>query len=196
MHEPRHPVEISLCNSIDKTIVDRARRIALMVFDVDGILTDGSLWIGPQGEQVKRFHVLDGHGLKMLCVSDIKVAIITARSGSIVPARAKELGIEHLLQGVSDKRSALIRLQESLGLPKESCGYMGDDLIDLPAMQEVGLAISVPNAPPYIAEAAHWVTSLPGGHGAARQCCDLILASQGKLSAFLLGRSMGSGVVQ
>jgi len=193
---PLHPAEALLLAKVSESVVERASRIRLMIFDVDGILTDGRLLYGEQGEVIKQFHVLDGHGLKMLDTSGIGVAIITARDGPIVAWRAAELGIKHVKQGVRDKARALSDLAKELGLPHEAVGYMGDDVIDLSAMQLAGLAVTVPNAPPYIAQGAHWTTTREGGQGAARECCDLILAAQHKLSSFLLGSTVGVGVIQ
>ncbi len=118
------------------------------------------------------------------------VALITGRQGPIVDRRAAELGIDITQQGVRDKARALIQLANEHGLNMEQIGYMGDDLIDLAALQRAGFAASVPNAPSYIVQAAHWVSERPGGQGAARECCDLILASQGRLAAFFEPQSM------
>lgn len=193
---PLHPAEALLLAKIPVQIVERARQIRLMAFDVDGILTNGQLLYGEQGEIIKQFHVLDGHGLKMLDASGIGVAIITARDGPIVAWRAAELGIKHVRLGVRDKAQALQLLAKELGLSHEAVGYMGDDIIDLSAMQLAGLAVTVPNAPSYIAQGAHWTTTLEGGCGAARECCDLILAAQNKLSGLLQGGSVGAGMIQ
>lgn len=191
-----HPAEAMILAKLSENVIERASKVRLMVFDVDGILTDGSLWYGEQGEVLKRFHVLDGHGLKMLTTSGINVALMTARDGPILAWRAAELGIRHVLQGVRDKAGALGELASALSVSNEEVGYMGDDIIDLTAMQRTGLAITVPNAPPYIAQGAHWVSNLPGGQGAVRECCDMILAAQGKLAPFLLGSTVGAGVIQ
>lgn len=191
-----HPAEAMILAKLSENVIERASKVRLMVFDVDGILTDGSLWYGEQGEVLKRFHVLDGHGLKMLTTSGIDVALMTARDGPILAWRAAELGIKHVLQGVRDKAGALGELASALNVSNEEVGYMGDDIIDLTAMQRTGLAVTVPNAPPYIAQGAHWVSSLPGGQGAVRECCDMILATQGKLAPFLLGSTVGAGVIQ
>jgi 3-deoxy-D-manno-octulosonate 8-phosphate phosphatase (KDO 8-P phosphatase) len=193
---PSHPAQALILAKVPDQIVERAARIKLMIFDVDGVLTDGRLLYGEQGEVIKRFHVLDGHGLKMLDASGIGVAIMTARDGPIVAWRAAELGIRHVKQGVRDKASALVELAKSLGLSHEAVGYMGDDVIDLAAMQLAGFAVTVPNAPAYMTQGAHWTTSRAGGHGAARECCDLILAAQNKLSGFLQGNTVGSGMIQ
>lgn len=193
---PIHPAEALVLAKLPETVIERASQVRLMIFDVDGVLTDGGLWYGEQGEALKRFHVLDGHGLKMLDSSGIGVAIITARDGPIVAWRCAELGIRHVRQGVRDKAQALHELAQEFGVPKQAVGYMGDDIIDLPAMQQAGLAVTVPNAAAYISQSAHWTTSRAGGQGAVRECCDLILSSQRKLAAFLQGGSVGAGVIQ
>lgn len=185
-----HPAEAQILAKVNPDVIARAQKIRLMAFDVDGILTDGTLWYSKYGEIVKGFHVLDGHGLRLLKESGILVALITGREGAIVDRRAAELGIDIVQQGVRDKVQALVQLGQEYGLDMEQIGYMGDDLIDLGAMQRAGLAASVPNAPTYIAQAAHWVSERPGGSGAARDCCDLILAAQGRLATFFGPHSM------
>lgn len=188
--EIRHPAEAQILAKISPAVIDRAIKIRLMAFDVDGVLTDGTLWYSRNGEVVKGFHALDGHGLRLLKESGIMVALITGRQGPIVDRRAAELGIDIIQQGVRDKAEALQQLAQEYGFDMEQIGYMGDDLIDLPALQRAGLAASVPNAPSYIVQAAHWVSERTGGQGAARECCDLILASQGRLAAFFEPQSM------
>lgn len=186
----RHPAEAQILAKTNPAVVDRATKIRLMAFDVDGILTDGTLWYSRHGEVVKGFHVLDGHGLRLLKESGILVALITGRQGPIVDRRAAELGIDIIHQGVRDKAQVLAQLGHEYGFDMEQIGYMGDDLIDLPALQRAGLAASVPNAPAYITQAAHWVSERPGGQGAARECCDLILAAQGRLASFFEPQAM------
>ena len=193
---PVHPAEALVLAKLPDNLIERLSAVRLMIFDVDGVLTDGGLWYGEQGEALKRFHVLDGHGLKMLDSSGIGVAIVTARDGPIVAWRCAELGIAHVRQGVRDKAQALIELAQAFGVDRHAVGYMGDDVIDLPAMQQAGLAVTVPNAPDYLSQSAHWTTGRHGGHGAVRECCDAILASQRKLAPFLLGCSVGAGVIQ
>src|SRR5260370_6805136 len=127
--------------------LERARRIRLMLFDVDGVLTDGQLWYGPMGVELKAFHGFDGHGLKMLSPSGVPTGLLTGRSSGAVGSRAKELGIAHVLQGVGDKRAAFEELLQRLGLERETVRYMGDDLADLPLPTPSGLA-SPPPAPP------------------------------------------------
>lgn len=179
-----HPAEALILARISAPVVERARQIRLMIFDVDGVMTDGRLWYSEHGELIKGFNALDGHGLRLMRESGICVALITGREGPIVARRAAELGIANVQQGVRDKARAVEALAQEQGLLLGEVGYMGDDIIDLTAMQRVGFAASVPNAPVYISQAAHWVSSRSGGSGAVRECCDLILAAQGRLGAF------------
>jgi 3-deoxy-D-manno-octulosonate 8-phosphate phosphatase (KDO 8-P phosphatase) len=164
---------------------ERAKQVRLMIFDVDGVLTDGGLRYGAQGETIKTFHVLDGHGIKLLQQFNVKTAIISARESEIVVQRAKDLGIDWLRQGAQDKRAAFEELLTELGMRAEQCGYMGDDLVDLPVMTRVGFCASVPNAHPEVRTRAHLVTNAAGGHGAAREVCDFILRAQGNYEAAL-----------
>lgn len=164
-------------------LLARAAKIRLAAFDVDGTLTDGRLWYGEDGHEAKVFHVHDGLGLKRLQANGVAVAIVTARISHPVALRAEELGIAHVYQGQGDKRACLEALLEALNLAPEQAAFVGDDLPDLPAMRIAGLAVAVANAHPWVAEAAHWQTRLPGGMGAAREVCDLILHAQGKSAA-------------
>ncbi|MFN5100899.1 MAG: KdsC family phosphatase [Burkholderiaceae bacterium] len=164
---------------------ERAKQVRLMIFDVDGVLTDGGLRYGAQGETIKTFHVLDGHGIKLLQQFNVKTAIISARESEIVVQRAKDLGIDWLRQGAQDKHAAFEELLTELGMRAEQCGYMGDDLVDLPVMTRVGFCASVPNAHPEVRTRAHLVTHAAGGHGAAREVCDFILRAQGNYEAAL-----------
>jgi 3-deoxy-D-manno-octulosonate 8-phosphate phosphatase (KDO 8-P phosphatase) len=166
-------------------ILARAAKIRLVVFDVDGTLTDGRLWYGEDGRETKVFHVHDGLGLKQLQTHGVQVAIITGRISHPVALRAEELDIAHVYQGQSDKRACLQQLLDALKLQPEEAAFVGDDLPDLPPMRIVGLAVAVANAHPWLAEQAHWQTTNNGGHGAAREVCDLILLAQGKADAEL-----------
>lgn len=185
-----HPAEALILSRVAPAVIERVRKLRLMAFDVDGVLTDGRLWYSAQGEQLKCFHVHDGHGLKLLLESGIIVALITGRDGAVVSRRAAELGIPVVQHGVRDKAHALQALAQEHGCDLSEVGYMGDDIIDVPAMQRAGFAASVPDAPAYITQAAHWVSPSAGGHGAVRDCCDLILAAQGKLAAFFTPNSL------
>src|SRR5690554_3533233 len=188
-----HPAEAMILAKVNPVVVERLRPLRLMAFDVDGVLTDGRLWYSAQGEQLKAFHVLDGHGLKLLMESGITVALITGRDGAVVGRRAAELGIAHVEHGVRDKAAAIQTLAQELSLHLSQIGYMGDDIIDVPAMQRVGFAASVPNAPVYVSQAAHWVSTTAGGAGAVRECCDLILAAQSKLGAYFSPNALRLG---
>lgn len=158
----------------------RAARIRLMVLDVDGVLTDGRLYFGPQGEALKAFDVRDGHGIKLLMAGGIEVAILTARRSDIVTARMRELGVARVLQGQSDKRAALAALLAELGLAAEQCGYMGDDLPDLGALQLAGFAAAPADAAPEVLAAAHWVAPREGGRAAVRATAEFVLRAQNR----------------
>lgn len=164
---------------------ERAKRLKLMIFDVDGVLTDGGLRYGAEGELIKTFNVLDGHGIKQLQSSGVRTAIISARQSTIVARRAADLGITILLQGVHDKKSAFEQTVSDLGLSYEECGFMGDDVIDLPVMTRVGFAVSVPNGHPEVRGRAHYVSQAHGGRGAVREVCDFILRAQGNYETAL-----------
>lgn len=165
------------------TILQKASRIRLAAFDVDGVLTNGELIFTADGIEQKRFHVHDGLGLKMLQKSGCEIAIITSRQSTVVASRMDELGIRHVYQGREDKQACLLALMKQLGLTAEAVAYAGDDIIDLPAMQQAGLAIAVANAHPFVRARADWTTTLAGGAGAVREICDLLLRAQGKLDA-------------
>jgi 3-deoxy-D-manno-octulosonate 8-phosphate phosphatase (KDO 8-P phosphatase) len=165
--------------------LERARRVKFMVFDVDGVLTDGNLWFGPSGEEIKAFHSFDGLGIKMLAENGVRVALLSGRSSPAVAARAAELGIEHVLQGIHEKRSAYDALLKSLGLAREETAAMGDDLVDLPVLIRCGFAATVHEAPEEVRRRVHYVSSSPAGRGAAREVCEFILRAQGKLEGAL-----------
>jgi len=160
----------------------RAARLKLMAFDIDGVMTDGGLTYTDDGQERKTFNVQDGFGIKMLQKAGLEVAIITGRNSGVVAARAADLGIEHVAQGVGDKYAALALVLEKLGLHWHETGFMGDDLIDLPAMLHCGLAIAPANAHPLVKERAHAITDQSGGKGAVREAVEFILDAQGKLA--------------
>jgi 3-deoxy-D-manno-octulosonate 8-phosphate phosphatase (KDO 8-P phosphatase) len=165
--------------------LERARRIKLMLFDVDGTLTDGNLWFGPSGEEIKAFHSFDGHGIKMLAKSGVRVALLTGRSSPAVAARAAELGVEHVLQGVAQKRETYEALLKRLGLSQDAAGYMGDDLVDIPVLRRCGFACAVREAPEEVRKQAHYVTAGPAGAGAAREVCEFIMRAQDTFAGVL-----------
>ncbi len=162
-----------------------AKAVRLMIFDVDGVMTDGSLYYTDAGEELKAFNALDGHGIRMLQDSGVKIAIITGRKSKLVEHRARNLDIELLYQGASDKLATFTELLAATGLTQEQCGYMGDDVIDLPVMRRVAFAISVPNAPQIVRDNAHLVTTARAGHGAVREACETIMQSQGTLDGIM-----------
>ena len=156
-----------------------------MLFDVDGVLTDGRLWYGPSGETLKAFHTLDGHGLKMLAASGVATAILSGRSSPAVALRAAELGIEHVLQGIEDKGAAFRMLLGRLGVAADATGYMGDDVVDLPVFRSCGLACAPREAHGLVLRHAHYVARAGAGAGAAREVCDMIMHAQGTLDEAL-----------
>lgn len=161
----------------------RARRIALAIFDVDGVMTDGRIYLGESGEEMKAFNVLDGHGIKMLRDSGIEVAILSGRKARCVERRAGELGIKHVIQGAGEKLPVFFGLLESLRLKPEQACYMGDDLVDLPVLRACGLAFSVPDAPAEVKRSAHHVTRRRGGEGAVRDACETLMRLRSRKSA-------------
>jgi 3-deoxy-D-manno-octulosonate 8-phosphate phosphatase (KDO 8-P phosphatase) len=165
--------------------LSRAKLIRLVAFDVDGVMTDGGLYLSDSGDEFKRFNSLDGHGIKMLRASGVEVAIITGRTSRCVEARAKNLGIAHVYQGVEHKLEAMVDLLGKLNLPRDAAAYMGDDVVDLCVMRHVGLAITVPESPDLVREYSNYVTKCSGGHGAVREACELIMSAQGTLDAQL-----------
>ncbi len=165
--------------------LNRAKSIRLIAFDVDGVMTDGGLYLSDSGDEFKRFNSLDGHGLKMLKASGVELAIITGRASRCVELRAKNLGITHLYQGVHDKLDTMQTLLAELRIAPEAAAFMGDDVMDVPVMRHVGLALSVPDAPQVVRDRAHYVTHRNAGHGAVREVCELLMAAQGTLKAQL-----------
>lgn len=160
-------------------IQKRAAEIRMLVLDVDGVLTDGRLYYGDNGEEFKAFNIRDGLGIKLLQQAGVPVAIITGRVSDIVSRRARELGIEEIIQGREDKREALLELCRRHGLTLDDCAYMGDDLPDLGAIVAAGLGMSVADACPAVREAADWRSSVAGGCGAVREACEFILGARG-----------------
>ncbi len=163
----------------------KAKTVKLLALDVDGVMTDGKLYFSAQGDELKAFSILDGHGIKMLLNQGIEVAIITGRNSPLVARRARDLGIKHIIQGREDKQVALTALCEELNIALEHAAYIGDDLPDLGAIVSAGLGICVPNAHFFVAKHADHCTKAKGGEGAVREVCDLILSSKGLLDALL-----------
>ncbi|EEP90321.1 3-deoxy-D-manno-octulosonate 8-phosphate phosphatase [Yersinia kristensenii ATCC 33638] len=161
--------------------MERAANIRLLICDVDGVMSDGLIYMGNQGEELKAFNVRDGYGIRCLITSGIEVAIITGRNAKLLEDRANTLGITHLYQGQSDKLVAYNALLAALKCLPEQVAYIGDDLIDWPVMAQVGLSVAVADAHPLLIPKADYVTQIKGGRGAVRELCDLILLAQGKL---------------
>lgn len=157
----------------------RLRDIKILVLDVDGVMTDGRIYMNDNGGETKAFNVKDGYGIRMLLEAGIDVAIITGRQSGVVDQRAKDLGIKWVHQGVKDKMSACIRLLEDRQLTGDQTCYMGDDLPDVPLLRYVGLPVAVADAVKEVREAALYVTEKTGGNGAVREVCELILKAQG-----------------
>ena len=157
----------------------RAARLRLVALDVDGVLTDGRLYYGPQGEALKVFDVRDGHGIRMLLKHGVDVAILSARSSDIVGARARELGITRVLQGRGNKAAAWNELLQETGVAAEQAGFIGDDLPDLPVLARAGFAATVADARDEVKNAAHWMAPQAGGRGAVRAFAEFILRAKG-----------------
>lgn len=167
-------------------VMSKAAGIKLALFDVDGVLTDGKLHYSADGEQVKVFHALDGHGLKMLQAAGIDVGVISARNSEALQRRLRDLGIKHCFLGVNDKRAVFDGLVTDLYLSGEQCAFTGDDVIDLPVMEQCGLKFSVKNGHFIVRDRADWIAPLTGGEGAVRAICDVLLYSQ---NSYPLGSS-------
>jgi YrbI family 3-deoxy-D-manno-octulosonate 8-phosphate phosphatase len=163
---------------IDPDAPKRAEKIKLIIFDVDGVLTDGSIIMHADGSESKAFNVKDGHGIKLAMRAGIAVAVVTGRTSEVVRRRAEDLGIEHLFQGKLEKSGVVRELLNTLSLAPEDAAFVGDDLIDIPAMRMVGLAAAVADATNEAKQHAQIITGLPGGRGAAREVCEFILKSQ------------------
>jgi 3-deoxy-D-manno-octulosonate 8-phosphate phosphatase (KDO 8-P phosphatase) len=164
-----------------KDILDKAARIRLLIFDVDGVLTDGSLFVGDDGQEYKAFNSRDGHGIKMLQKHGVIVAIITGRTSKVVEHRMANLGVTHVYQGKLEKLPAFEDMIGKLGVSPQETAYVGDDVVDLPVMRRVGLAIAVQDAHALVVRHSHWQTPSRGGRGAARDVCELLMEARGVL---------------
>lgn len=162
-------------------ILEKAKKIKLVVFDVDGVLTDGRIIIGDDGQEYKAFNSRDGHGMKLLQYTGVEIAIITGRTSKTVEHRMNGLGINHVYQGKRIKLPVFEELIDELGLNPDECAYVGDDWVDLAIMSRVGLAVAVQDADNVVKKHAHWITPSRGGMGAAREVCELIMEGQGNL---------------
>jgi 3-deoxy-D-manno-octulosonate 8-phosphate phosphatase (KDO 8-P phosphatase) len=161
-------------------LTERAARVRLLVFDVDGVLTEGGLYYGEHGEVMKRFDVKDGHGLVMARLAGLRTALLTARSSSIVEVRGRELGLAAVLQGRKNKAAGFRELLAQLEVPAQECAYMGDDLNDLGPLGQAGLSACPADAAPEVRQEVHYVARNRGGHGAARELVELCLKASGR----------------
>ncbi len=162
-------------------VLEKASLIRLVILDVDGVLTDGSLYLGNSGEELKTFNIKDGLGIKLLMQSGVEVGVITGRSSTLVAQRMESLGVQHVYQGRHEKLPAYQELVTKLGLQPEQVAYVGDDLIDLPLMRRTGFAVAVQDAHSLVKQHAHWQTPSAGGRGAVREVCELLMKAQGTL---------------
>ncbi|OOF26666.1 3-deoxy-manno-octulosonate-8-phosphatase KdsC [Salinivibrio sp. IB872] len=175
------PVTDTLYGPVATTLFERAATIQLLICDVDGVFSDGRVYMGNQGEELKAFHTRDGYGIKALMNAGIEVAVITGRQSKIVENRMNALGVRHVYQGQSDKLAAYDDLCQQCNVSPEHTAYIGDDLIDWPVMAKVGLAVCVADGHPLLQQRADLVTQIRGGFGAVREVCDLILEARGEL---------------
>ncbi len=165
----------------------KAQAVRAAIFDVDGVLTDGRIYVGEHGEGFKAFSTLDGHGLKLLAAGGITPIVITGRDSAAVRRRVADLGIAHAVYGAADKLAAATPLLDALGLGWDAVAAMGDDWPDLPLLARAAFACAPANAHAEVRAAVHHVTQARGGHGAARECCDLLLTAVGRYAALLRG---------
>lgn len=168
-----------------QSLIEKAKPIRLVIFDVDGVLTQGVLSYDKNGIERKNFHVHDGQGMKLLRNSGVEIAIITTCRSETVARRMQDLGITHVFQGASDKLPVYETLKQNLNLQDQQIAYVGDDLPDLPMLKRTGFAITVASAPLIIKEHAHWITNAKGGKGAAREVCDFIMQAQGTYQSMI-----------
>ena len=174
-----------MTHDANKEAIARAGNIRLVIFDVDGVMTDGSIYLCDDGQEFKAFNTQDGLGMKLLKDSGVEMAIITGRTSRVATRRAESTGVSHYFEGVDDKLAAFLQLAGELGVAHEACAFMGDDVVDLPPMRRCGLAITVPAAPQLVKDHAHLVTAREGGRGAVREAVEFIMQAQGTLDAGL-----------
>ena len=174
----------TLYQPVTDSIINKALQIKLLICDVDGVFSDGRIYLANSGEEMKAFHTRDGYGIKALRQAGIEVAIITGRQSEIVQRRMTSLTVPYIFQGQENKLAAFNELQQNLQLAPEQIAYIGDDLSDWQVMQHCGLAVAVKDAHPYLVQHADFITSLSGGYGAVRELCDLLLISHDKFAQF------------
>jgi 3-deoxy-D-manno-octulosonate 8-phosphate phosphatase (KDO 8-P phosphatase) len=175
------------------SVLARARKVRCLFLDIDGVLTDGKLYLGPSGEEFKTNYVRDGLGIKLLMKAGVEVAVISGRPSEAMRRRLEFLGVKQIVLDNEDKLPVYERIRDALGLADEECAVMGDDVPDVPPMQRAGLAMTVGNAHPVAIAAAHWVSRHPGGEGAVREACDLLIAARGPVRVLAGRRSIGKG---
>lgn len=173
-----------LYQQVQGQLLQQAAQTRLLICDVDGVFSDGRIYLGDAGEELKAFHTRDGYGIKALRHAGIEVAVITGRRSDIVSQRMTSLTVPYIYQGQEDKIPAFNELKQKLQLENQQIAYIGDDLSDWKVMQHCGLSVAVKDAHPYLRQHAHYVTCLPGGYGAVRELCDLLLISQQKFAGF------------
>jgi 3-deoxy-D-manno-octulosonate 8-phosphate phosphatase (KDO 8-P phosphatase) len=170
-------------NTLSNELKERFKNVKLLVLDVDGVMTDGGLTIGDDGQEYKTFHSHDGLGMKLLKATGVESAIITGRTSNVVKKRAETTGVAHFYQGAEDKLVAFNDLVKISNLQASQCAFLGDDVVDLPPMLKCGLALAVPDSPALVLKHAHYVTKKTGGRGAVREICELIMQAQGTFDA-------------
>ncbi|MBD1555472.1 3-deoxy-manno-octulosonate-8-phosphatase KdsC [Vibrio sp. S9_S30] len=173
----------TIYGDVNRDVFNIAKNLKLLICDVDGVFSDGLVYMGNQGEELKTFHTRDGYGIKALMSAGIEIAIITGRQSKIVENRMTALGISLIYQGQDDKLKAYADICEKLNIAPEQTGYIGDDLIDWPVMEKVALKVCVADGHPLLVKRANYVTRIKGGHGAVREVCDLVLEARGELDS-------------
>jgi len=182
---PSEFASTGFATKVSPEVLARAKKIKVLVFDVDGVMTDGGLTIGDDGQEYKTFHSHDGLGMKLLRKTGVQMAIITGRTSNVVTKRSESTGIAHFYQGVEDKLAAFNDLIAKLNITAEEAAFMGDDVVDMPPMLRCGLAVTVPSAPDSVKSRSHYITQRGGGRGAVRELCELIMQAQGTLDALM-----------
>ncbi|MCC2617847.1 3-deoxy-manno-octulosonate-8-phosphatase KdsC [Aestuariibacter halophilus] len=175
----------TLYGELPTALLARFADIRLLALDVDGVFSDGRIYLGNQGEELKAFHTLDGYGIKAIMTLGVDVAVITGRRSSLVEQRMQALGVRYIIQGEEDKQHALSKLQQQLGFSAQQVAAMGDDMPDLGMFACAGLSISVPDGHPFVQQQADYITQRSGGFGAVREICDHILQAQGLLDVIM-----------
>lgn len=172
----------TLYGKIQQSVYEQAKNIKLLVCDIDGVFSDGRIYLGNNGEELKAFHTKDGYGVKALISAGVDIGIITGRRSNIVTNRMKSLNVKYVIQGQENKLPALKEIIDLLRLKPEQVAYIGDDMPDLACIEYVGLGIAVADAHPAISQKANYTTYTSGGFGAVREVCDIIMQAQNKLA--------------